>query len=112
MAQRIAEEGEDAVCTSVVVSAELRYGAARSGSPRLRRRVEAILSALDVLPLQAPADRHYAKLRSHLVRRGLPIGPDDLPIAAHAKALALTVVTTNEREFRRVPGLAVENWLE
>jgi tRNA(fMet)-specific endonuclease VapC len=111
IAQRIAAAGEAAICTSIIVSAELRYGAARSGSARLRRRVDTLLSALDVRPFEAPADRHYARIRTHLARRGLPIGPNDLLIAAHASALELTVVTANEAEFRRVPGLAIENWL-
>ncbi|MFU8820489.1 MAG: type II toxin-antitoxin system VapC family toxin [Gammaproteobacteria bacterium] len=111
VAQRLAAVGEHAVCTSIVVSCELRFGAAKSGSARLRRRVDAILSALPVLPLEAPADRHYARLRAHLAQRGTPIGPNDLLIAAHARSLSLAVVTADEAEFRRVPGLAVENWL-
>jgi len=110
VAKRIVAVGEEAVCTSIIVSAELRFGAAKSGSTLLRQRVEAILSAVEVLPLEAPSDRHYASLRKHLARRGTPIGPNDLLIAAHAKSLGLTVVTANEDEFRRVPGLAVENW--
>lgn len=109
---RIAAAGEDAVCTSVVVAAELRYGAAKSGSAKLAERVELILSALEVLPLEAPADREYAALRHHLTRQGTPIGPNDLLIAAHALAQGLTVVTANAGEFSRVPRLKVENWLQ
>lgn len=111
VASQLSACGEQAVCTSIVVSSELRYGAAKSGSQRLRRRVDALLSALQVLPLEPPADVHYATIRAHLARRGIPIGPNDLLIAAHAKCLGLVVVTANEDEFRRVPGLAVENWL-
>lgn len=111
VAQRIARVGEHGVCTSIVVAAELRYGAARSGSPRLSDRVEQVLSALEVLPLEAPADRHYAVIRDHLARQGTPIGPNDLLIAAQALALDLVVVTANEGEFTRVPGLRAENWL-
>lgn len=110
VADRIRTVGEEAVCTSIVVAAELRFGAAKSASARLQRQVEAVLAALDIQPLDAPVDRHYAEIRAALEQRGEPIGPNDLLIAAHARALQLTVVTANEREFRRVPQLPVENW--
>lgn len=111
VAGRVASVGESTVCTSIVVATELRFGAVKSGSPKLADRVDRILSALEVLPLQPPADRHYGDIRQKLARRGLPIGPNDLLIAAHARALDLTVVTANAREFSRVPGLRVEDWL-
>lgn len=111
VAGRLSAFGEQAVCTNIVVSAELRYVAAKSGSQRLRRRADALLSALKVLPLEPPADLYYATIRAQLARRGIPIGPNDLLIAAHAKCLGLVLVTADEDEFRRVPGLAVENWL-
>ena len=111
VAGRVASVGESTVCTSIVVAAELRFGAVKSGSPKLADRVDRILSALEVLPLQPPADRHYGDIRQKLARRGLPIGPNDLLIAAHARALDLTVVTANAREFSRVPSLRVEDWL-
>ena len=110
VAERIAEVGERQVCTSIVVAAELRYGAARRRSERLTRRIEAVLSALDVLAFDEPADRRYAELRTHLERRGTPIGPNDMLIAAQALALELTVVSANVDEFMRVPRLPVENW--
>jgi tRNA(fMet)-specific endonuclease VapC len=111
IAQRIAAVGETTVATSIIVAAELRYGAQKSGSQELAERINLVLSALSVLPVETPADRHYAKILQHLTRRGTPIGPNDLLIAAHALTLDLTVVTGNEREFARVPGLKVENWL-
>jgi tRNA(fMet)-specific endonuclease VapC len=111
VAERIAAVGEDAVCTSIVVAAELRYGAVKAGSKRLSDRIELILSALEVLPLDVPADREYALLRHRLARRGTPVGPNDLLIAAQALALDLTVVTANIREFSRIEGLKIENWL-
>lgn len=111
VAGRVASAGEGTVCTSIVVAAELRFGAVKSGSPKLADRVDLILSALDVLPFEPPADRHYGEIRQDLERRGTPIGPNDLLIAAHARALDLTVVTANMREFSRVPDLRVENWL-
>jgi len=111
VASRIAAAGEDRVCTSIVVAAELRYGAAKSGSGKLSDRVELLLSAMEVLPLESPADREYAALRHHLARQGTPIGPNDLLIAAHALTQGLTLITANTGEFSRVPALAIENWL-
>ncbi len=110
-ARRLAVVGEAVVCTSVVVACELRYGAARKGSPQLLERVETLLESLEVLPLDKDSDRHYAEIRSHLDRLGKPIGPNDLLIAAHTLALDLILVTDNVEEFARVPGLSAENWL-
>ena len=111
VAARIAAAGEDAVCISIVVAAELRFGAAKASSAELASRVDQILSALDVLPLEVPADRCYGEIRARLTRQGALIGPNDLLIAAHALSLGLTLVTANTGEFSRVPGLKVENWL-
>ncbi len=111
VAQRVASVGERCLCTSIIVAGELRYGGVKSGSARLVERIELILSAMVVLPLEPPADRLYAQIRHELAGQGLPVGPNDLLIAAHAKSLSLTVVTANRREFTRVPGLQVENWL-
>jgi tRNA(fMet)-specific endonuclease VapC len=111
VAARIAEVGEDSICTSIVVAAELRYGAAKSDSQRLSERVGLLLSALEILPLEPPADERYAQIRHHLARQGRPIGPNDLLIAAQALAADLTLVSANTREFERVPSLRVENWL-
>jgi tRNA(fMet)-specific endonuclease VapC len=108
--RRIVEVGEDSICTSIIVAAELRYGAAKSGSSQLSERIDLLLSALEILPLEPPADLRYGELRHHLTRRGTPIGPNDLLIAAHALAAELTLVTANKREFDRVPSLRVENW--
>jgi tRNA(fMet)-specific endonuclease VapC len=107
---RVAQEGEETVCTSIVVASELRFDAAKRLSPRLTAQLEAVLSALEILPLEEPADRHYGEMRNHLERQGTPIGPNDMLIAAHALALSLTVITDNIREFSRVPGLKVESW--
>ena len=111
VAQCISSAGESTVCTSIVVASELRFGAAKSGSLKLADRIDLILSALDILPLEVPADRHYGEVRQQLASEGTPIGPNDLLIAAQALALGLTVVTANVREFSRVRGLMVENWL-
>lgn len=111
VATQIAAAGEETVCTSIIVAAELRFGATKSGSRKLADRVDLILSAVEILPLEAPADHHYGKLRHHLTIQGTPIGPNDMLIAAHALSAGLTVVTANTGEFSRVPGLNVENWL-
>ncbi len=110
-AVKIAELGEDAVATSIIVAAELRYGAVKKGSARLASQLEAVLGALEVLPLEAPADTAYGDARVALEAAGTPIGGNDLLIAAQALALDMTVVTANVSEFSRVRGLKVENWL-
>lgn len=110
-AKRIAKAGEDNVCTSIIVAAELRYGCARSGSRRLIEAVEELLSEIDILPFDVPADATYGMIRAALEASGKPIGSNDLLIAAHAQAIAATIVTANEGEFKRVRGLKVENWL-
>jgi tRNA(fMet)-specific endonuclease VapC len=110
-AKRIAKAGEDRVCTSIIVAAELRYGCAKSGSTRLLRAVEEVLAEIEVLPFDIPADAAYGGIRADLEAAGRPIGSNDLLIAAHAHAIDATIVTANAAEFRRVRGLKVENWL-
>lgn len=112
VAKRIREAGEVNVCTSIVVAAELRFGAAKKKSARLTAQVEAVLNAFEVLPFEIPADRIYAMLRSDLEQNGQPISGNDLLIAAHAITLGCTLVSANEREFGRIDGLICENWLE
>ena len=73
--------------------------------------MNAILSAIDILPYDQPADVHCGEIRAHLEKIGQPIGANDLLIAAHARALGLVMVTHTVREFSRVPGLVVEDWL-
>ena len=103
--------GDNAVCTSIIVVAELRFGVEKSGSVALRRNLDAIISALEILPLKRPADQRYAELRAYLEISGKPIGPNDLLIAAQCLAEGRIAVTANIDEFSRVPGLKVENWL-
>ncbi|MEK7862201.1 MAG: type II toxin-antitoxin system VapC family toxin [Chloroflexota bacterium] len=111
VAQHIRRVGEAQVCTSIIVAAELRYGAAKKGSARLTAQLEAVLGALEVLPLEAPADLAYGRLRARLEQAGQPIGGNDLLIAAQAVALGHTIVTDNEREFTRIAELRCESWL-
>ena len=111
VAERLRTVGADNICTSIIVAAEARYGAARKASPKLLARVEEVLERIEVLPLRVPADRVYGRIRCELERVGLPIGGNDLFIAAQGLAIGCTLVTANEREFSCVPGLSVENWL-
>lgn len=98
--------------TSIIVAAEARFGLRKDDSKRLTARLEEFFERVPVLPFEAPAELRYAELRVALEKRGTPIGANDMLIAAHALALECTLVTANERGFRRVPGLKVENWLE
>jgi tRNA(fMet)-specific endonuclease VapC len=112
VAEHIRKVGEAQVCTSIIVAAELRYGATKKGSPRLTAQLETVLGALDVLPFEAPADAAYGLIRTRLEQAGRPIGGNDLLIAAQAIALGYTIVTDNEGEFARIDGLPRENWLQ
>jgi tRNA(fMet)-specific endonuclease VapC len=111
VAQRITQVGVDQIAISIVVACEIRFGVVKSGSKRLAERLDIILKEITQLPLEQPVDEHYADIRSQLERAGTPIGPNDLLIAAHARALGLILVTDNEKEFSRVQGLAIENWV-
>jgi tRNA(fMet)-specific endonuclease VapC len=112
ISERIREVGEAQVCTSIIVAAELRYGATKRGSPRLATQLEAVLGALDVLPFEAPADTAYGVIRTRLEQIGRPSGGNDLFIAAQAVSLGYTIVTDNEGEFARIDELIGENWLK
>ncbi|WP_202600270.1 type II toxin-antitoxin system VapC family toxin [Sphingobium yanoikuyae] len=111
VSSRIAEVGPDSICVSISTAAELRYGCAKKGSPRLLAQIEAILGSVQVLALDVPADTEYGGIRAELESAGKPIGPNDLFIAAHAYALEATLVTANVGEFSRIRALTVENWL-
>jgi tRNA(fMet)-specific endonuclease VapC len=111
VSEHIRRVGEAQVCTSIIVAAELRYGATKKGSLRLMNQLEAVLGALDVLPFEAPADAAYGLIRTLLEGAGRPIGGNDFLIAAQTITLGYTVVSDNEREFARIDGLPHENWL-
>ena len=108
---KIRDVGEDRICTNVIVACELRFGAEKNNSSRLKRRIDIALSLITVLSLTPDVDRYYAEIRTDLERKGMPIGGNDLLIAAHALTLDITVVTANIREFSRIRDLKVENWL-
>jgi tRNA(fMet)-specific endonuclease VapC len=111
MAEHVRRVGEAQVCTSIIVAAELRYGATKRGSQRLSRQLEAVLEVIAVVPFTAPADIVYGEIRTRLEQTGRPIGGNDLLIAAQTVALGYTIVTDNEAEFARIDGLPRENWL-
>ena len=111
VAQHIRKVGEVQVCTSIIVAAELRYGATKKNSPRLSAQLAAVLGALEVLPFEVPADAAYGLLRTRLEQVGRPIGANDLLIAAQSLSLGYTIVTDNEKEFAHVEDLRRENWL-
>lgn len=110
-AARIASIEPDSLCTSIIVAAELRFGAARKGSAALSERVSEALAGLRVLPLDGDADVRYGSLRAALESSGRVIGANDMLIAAHALSLDAVLVTDNIGEFARVKGLRCENWL-
>jgi tRNA(fMet)-specific endonuclease VapC len=109
---KIQSIGEEKVCTSVVVACELRFGAEKNNSSRLKERIALILDNINVLSLDPPVDNYYAEVRTYLERQGTPIGGNDLIVAVHALTLDLILVTANVKEFSRVPDLKIENWLD
>ena len=113
VARKIASlDSDEMCCSSIIVACELRYGAFKKNSPALTVKVNQLLDAITVLPLDLGVEYKYAELRATLEKAGTVIGGNDLLIAAHALTLNLIVVTANEREFSRVPELIVENWLK
>jgi tRNA(fMet)-specific endonuclease VapC len=98
------------IAVSCITTSELHWGVAKSGSGRNRLALDTFLASFQIIPYDEDAARAYGDLRAELDRRGRPIGPLDQLIAAQALALDLVLVTNNEREFKRVPGLRIENW--
>jgi tRNA(fMet)-specific endonuclease VapC len=97
---------------SVVTRGEIMFGLQiKSLRPLVQQRMQRLLSVIDTIPLSVEVAGHYGELRAHLRSAGTPIGPNDLWIAAHARALRLTLVTNNTSEFSRVPKLRLENWI-
>ena len=109
VARRIGE-ADAAISISVIVAAELRYGAAKKGSPRLSASVDGLLAVIDIEPMSPQTDAIYGRLRCELERAGGPLSANDLLIAAHAVSLDRTLVS-HDGAFGRVPGLKLEDWL-
>lgn len=100
------------LCMSSITYGELRYGAMKSDRPAENlRSLAQFASHLAILSFDDGASAHFGDLRAALERAGTPCGPYDMLIAGHARSLGLTVVTNNRREFDRMPGLKVENWV-
>jgi tRNA(fMet)-specific endonuclease VapC len=106
-----AKDPESILLTSIIVACEVRYGLAKNYSAWVEQRANEVLARIPAEALGAGADDAYATIRADLERRGQIIGQNDMLIAAHALALGAILVTDNTREFRRVKGLRVENWL-
>ncbi|MGN2409710.1 type II toxin-antitoxin system tRNA(fMet)-specific endonuclease VapC [Pseudomonas syringae] len=100
------------LCISAITLMELVYGSEKSSSPeRNLAVVEGFAARLEVLPYDSDAAAHTGMIRAELARAGTPIGPYDQMIAGHARSLGLVVITDNLREFRRVEGLRVDDWV-
>lgn len=110
-AAKVEHVGDGQVAISSIVASELRFGILKRNSKRLTFVVETLLERMRILPYEDKEASHFAEIRMDLERNGTPIGTTDLFIAAHARSLDVTLVTANMREFGRVPGLKVENWV-
>jgi len=103
---------QDHMCISAVTWGELVYSAEKSAHPaRNLADIEEMAARLEIAPFEALAAAHFGQLRVELYRIGQPIGPYDMMIAGHARSMGLILVTNNVKEFERVPGLRVENWV-
>lgn len=110
--RRFMQYAPEDMCISSITMAELEFGAYNSSRPAQNRlALMTFLSHIEVVPFDANAAREYGSIRADLTRRGQLIGANDLLIAAHARALGLTLITNNTRKFDRVEGLTVENWV-
>lgn len=111
--KRFHNELNGGLCISSITLAELEYGMKHSSAPvKNEQALLRFLAPISILPFGEAAAIEYGEIRSCLQAKGTPIGPLDMLIAAHAKAEKTVLVTNNVREFKRVPGLKVENWVE
>ena len=111
-ALKVFNKNANRMAISAVTLAELIYGAEKSAHVEKNLNViEDFISHLEVLPYDIAAAQHYGQIKAFLERAGQPIGVNDSHIAAHARSHGLTLVTNNISEFKRVPNLALENWV-
>ena len=111
--ERFKKELDNGICVSSITLAELEYGMKNSAnSAKNEQSLLKFLLPLSILPFGSAATSEYGEIRTYLRRQGIPIGPLDMLIAGHARAEGLILVTNNVREFERVPGLELENWVE
>ena len=109
--RRLKRRRPEDVCVSAITVSELEYGVAKSSAPEKNRLALAeFMIPIAVAPYDDNVAPHYGRIRAELEAQGMPIGPLDTMIAAHAVALGVVLVTSNKREFRRVPDLRIENW--
>ena len=105
-------ELSEQLCISTITLAELHFGVEKSARVTQNRNiVEEFVARLEIQPFSVDAAAHYGQIRAALERAGRPVGLHDMLIGAHARSEGLTLVTNNRREFDRIPGLAVENWI-
>jgi len=111
--RRLQEHDPSDICISSVTYAELVHGVEKSNAIERNRIALALLLAnIEILSFDPPAAECYGKIRAELEKAGTPIGPLDMMIAGHAMSLEYTVVTNNIKEFQRIKGLKLENWVE
>lgn len=110
--ERLKQQDPEDICISSITMAELEFGVYHSAKPEQNQvALMLFLSRIQIVPFDVDAAIEYGVIRADLTRKGTLIGANDLLIAAHAKALGLTLVTNNTREFERVEGLKLENWV-
>ena len=110
--KRLMQHSPEDYCISSITLAELEFGVYNSARPEQNQlALVTFLARIKVVPFDADAAREYGIIRADLTRKGTLIGANDLLIAAHAMALDVTLVTNNTREFERVDGLKLENWV-
>ena len=111
--ERLNEHNPNEICISSVTYAELIHGVEKSKAVEKNRTTLTLLLAdIEILPFDTGAAEGYGEIRAELERKGTPIGPLDMMIAGHAKSLGYTVVTNNIKEFDRIDGLRLENWVD
>ena len=111
--ERLNEHNPNEICISSVTYAELIQGVEKSKAVEKNRTTLTLLLAdIEILPFDTGAAEGYGEIRAELERKGIPIGPLDMMIAGHAKSLGYTVVTNNIKEFDRIDGLRLENWVD
>ncbi len=111
VADKVVMVGEYACCISSIVASELAYGAEKSGRTTNKVKLQNFLSLFDIVDFNADCMWHYARLRNELQQTGQVIGSLDMLIASHALALDTILVTNNNKEFKRINGLIVDNWV-
>jgi tRNA(fMet)-specific endonuclease VapC len=107
---RILDRQPSELCISAITLGELRFGAHRRDSKKLHKLIDTFTASVEPQAFDAEAADEYGRLAAELAERGTPIGAFDAMIAAHAIARKLILVTNNEKHFRKVPGLKIENW--